>query len=167
MGKPAAVADPAAHGSPLSPGLAANVLIENKPAWKAIVDQHACPPSTCQDGRDRQLRWVNSFPTVLIEQSNGVLRARAIPVESRLTAVGPISPILMGSLTVLLGTSGLTRRREPDEVEAKGPPLKERTATRNERAHSKGPRADWKTEARPADRLDAMADAEASALFAR
>jgi len=40
----ARVGDPTSHGSPLSPGIGSlNVLIGNKPAWRALVDNHACP----------------------------------------------------------------------------------------------------------------------------
>ena len=40
----ARMADPTTHGSPLAPGPgSANVMIGFMPAWRAMVDQHACP----------------------------------------------------------------------------------------------------------------------------
>jgi len=45
MGQPAArVGDQTSHGTPLSPGPGStNVLIGNKPAWRATADFHTCP----------------------------------------------------------------------------------------------------------------------------
>ena len=40
----ARLTDPTTHGAPLAPGPgSANVLIGNLPAWRAMIDQHACP----------------------------------------------------------------------------------------------------------------------------
>ena len=45
MGQPAArLGDQTSHGTPLAPGIGSvNVLIGNKPAWRATADFHACP----------------------------------------------------------------------------------------------------------------------------
>jgi uncharacterized Zn-binding protein involved in type VI secretion len=45
MGQPAArVGDQTSHGTPLAPGPGSvNVLIGNKPAWRATSDFHTCP----------------------------------------------------------------------------------------------------------------------------
>ena len=40
----ARITDLTGHGTPLAPGPGSvNVLIGNLPAWRAIIDQHACP----------------------------------------------------------------------------------------------------------------------------
>ena len=50
MGQPAArMGDMTTHGTPLSPGPgSSNVLIGSMPAWRALVDFHACALSTPQ-----------------------------------------------------------------------------------------------------------------------
>ena len=40
----ARITDPTTHGMPLAPGPGSvNVLIGGLPAWRALIDQHACP----------------------------------------------------------------------------------------------------------------------------
>ena len=45
--KPAArVGDLTSHGTPLGPGIGSiNVFIGGQPAWRAVIDVHACPLS--------------------------------------------------------------------------------------------------------------------------
>ena len=44
MPNAARIGDKTSHGTPLSPGPGSpNVLIGNKPAWRAISDAHTCP----------------------------------------------------------------------------------------------------------------------------
>ena len=45
MGQPAAhLSSNTSHGTPLAPGPGSvNVLINNMPAWRALMDFHACP----------------------------------------------------------------------------------------------------------------------------
>ena len=46
MSAAARAGDNTLHGSPLGPGLgSANVIIGGMPAWRALVDLHACPAS--------------------------------------------------------------------------------------------------------------------------
>jgi uncharacterized Zn-binding protein involved in type VI secretion len=46
MPSAARVGDQTSHGSPLSPGIGSpNVFIGGQPAWRALVDTHACPLS--------------------------------------------------------------------------------------------------------------------------
>ncbi len=102
MGKPAGrVGDQTTHGSPLSPGPGSpDVLIENRPAWRAMVDQHVC--EALPDGVGSVLI---GNPTVLINNQMACEQGDIV-VEKPGLALGPMNPILMGSLTVLLGMSG-------------------------------------------------------------
>jgi uncharacterized Zn-binding protein involved in type VI secretion len=44
MPSAARVGDPTSHGNPLAPGMGSpNVWIGGQPAWRAVVDSHACP----------------------------------------------------------------------------------------------------------------------------
>lgn len=106
MGKPAArLSDQTTHGSPLSPGPGSpDVLIENKPAWRAIIDQHACPAVNVS-GADGVGSVLMGNPTVLIDNQMACEQGDIV-VEKPGLAMGPINPIAMGSLTVLLGMSG-------------------------------------------------------------
>ena len=46
MPSAARVGDPTSHGTPLGPGIGSpNVFIGGQPAWRALVDTHACPLS--------------------------------------------------------------------------------------------------------------------------
>nr|AEQ20305.1 hypothetical protein [uncultured bacterium CSLG10] len=98
----ARVADPTTHGAPLSPGPGAvNVLIGGMPAWRATIDQHACP-AVSVSGADGVGSVVMGSPTVLI---NGQMACRMgdIVVEVPGAAMGPANPIIMGCPTVVIG----------------------------------------------------------------
>lgn len=101
--KPAArVGDPTTHGAPLSPGPGSpNVLIENRPAWRATIDQHACP-AVSASGADGVGNVLVGSPTVLINNQMAC-RQGDIVVEKPGAAMGPANPIVMGCPTVLIG----------------------------------------------------------------
>lgn len=105
-GKPAArVADPTTHGTPLAPGPgSATVLIGNMPAWRAQIDQHACPMVNIS-GPDGVGSVMLGSPTVLIEHQMAC-RQNDIVIEKPGLAMGPMNPIMMGLPTVLIGESG-------------------------------------------------------------
>jgi uncharacterized Zn-binding protein involved in type VI secretion len=104
--KPAArVTDPTTHGAPLSPGPGSpDVLIGNLPAWRAIIDQHACPAASVS-GADGVGAVMMGSPTVFINNQMAC-RQGDIVVEKPGLALGPMNPILMGCPTVLIGESG-------------------------------------------------------------
>lgn len=105
-GKPAArIMDPTAHGKPLGPGPGSpNVLIGNRPAWRAVMDQHACP-AVSTSGPDGVGSVLMGSPTVLINNQMAC-RQGDIIVEKPGLAMGPMNPIVMGCPTVLIGESG-------------------------------------------------------------
>ena len=105
-GQPAArVTDPTTHGSPLSPGPGSTtVLIDNLPAWRATIDQHACP-MTSISGPDGVGSVLMGSPTVFIEHQMACCQ-NDIVVEKPGLAMGPMNPIMMGCPTVLIGASG-------------------------------------------------------------
>ena len=105
-GKPAArVSDPTTHGTPLSPGPGSTtVLIGNMPAWRATIDQHACPMTNIS-GPDGVGSVMMGSPTVFIEHQMAC-RQNDIVIEKPGLAMGPMNPILMGCPTVLIGESG-------------------------------------------------------------
>lgn len=102
----ARIGDPTTHGSPLAPGPASpNVIIGFKPAWRAMIDQHACPLVSIT-GADGIGAVMMGSPTVLI---NNMMACRMgdIVVEKPGLALGPVNPILMGCPTVLIGEVGM------------------------------------------------------------
>lgn len=103
-GLPAArVSDPTTHGAPLSPGPgSATVLIANMPAWRAVVDQHACPAVNPVAGPDGVGAVMMGSATVFIENQMAC-RQGDIVVEKPGLAMGPANPILLGCPTVLIG----------------------------------------------------------------
>jgi uncharacterized Zn-binding protein involved in type VI secretion len=105
-GKPAArMGDSTTHGSPLAPGPGSiTVLIANKPAWRANIDQHACPAVSIS-GADGIGAVMMGSPTVLIENQMAC-RQGDIVIEKPGLAMGPMNPIVMGEMTVLIGDSG-------------------------------------------------------------
>lgn len=105
-GKPAArVTDPTTHGTPLSPGPGSlTVMIGNMPAWRAMVDQHACPMVNIS-GADGVGAVMMGSPTVFIENQMAC-RQNDIVIEKPGLAMGPMNPIMMGCPTVLIGESG-------------------------------------------------------------
>ncbi len=110
-GKPAArVTDLTTHGSPLSPGPGSpNTLIGFLPAWRTIIDQHACP-AVSLTGADGVGSVIVGSPTVWINNQMAC-RIQDIVVEKPGTVMGPVNPIAMGCTTVLIGEVGV----EPGE----------------------------------------------------
>ncbi|MGD0507764.1 MAG: PAAR domain-containing protein [Terriglobales bacterium] len=101
----ARITDSTAHGAPLSPGPgSSNVLIGNLPAWRAMIDQHACP-AVSVSGADGVGMVMMGSPTVLI---NNMMACRLgdIVVEIPGLAMGPADPIVMGEMTVMIGIPG-------------------------------------------------------------
>jgi uncharacterized Zn-binding protein involved in type VI secretion len=101
----ARITDSTTHGAPLAPGPgSADVLIGGLPAWRATIDQHACP-AVSVSGADGVGSVVIGSPTVLI---NNMMACRMgdIVVEKPGLAMGPMNPILMGEMTVMIGMSG-------------------------------------------------------------
>ena len=98
MGQPAArLGDQTSHGTPLAPGPGSvNVLIGNKPAWRATADFHTCP---LVDGMKPHVGGVVAVgsTTVLI---GGLPAARQ--GDQVVEASAPNS-ILLGEPTVLIG----------------------------------------------------------------
>jgi uncharacterized Zn-binding protein involved in type VI secretion len=102
----ARVADPTTHGAPLAPGPGSvNVIIGFMPAWRAMIDQHACPMVSIT-GADGVGSVLMGSPTVLI---NNMMACRMgdIVVEKPGLALGPANPIIMGCPTVLIGEVGM------------------------------------------------------------
>ena len=101
----ARVADPTTHGAPLSPGPGStNVLIGNMPAWRTMIDQHACPAVSIS-GADGVGSVIMGSPTVLINNQMAC-RVGDIVVEKPGLAMGPMNPIVMGEMTVMIGIPG-------------------------------------------------------------
>ena len=98
MGQPAArLGDQTSHGTPLAPGIGSvNVLIGNKPAWRAVADFHACP---LVDGLKPHVGGVVAVgsTSVLI---NGLPAARQGDQER---AIALQEESLLGEPTVLIG----------------------------------------------------------------
>ena len=98
MGQPAArLGDQTSHGTPLAPGIGSvNVLIGNKPAWRAGVDVHVCP---LVDGLKPHVGGVVAVgsTSVLI---NGLPAARQ---GDQVVEAGAPNAILLGEPTVLIG----------------------------------------------------------------
>jgi uncharacterized Zn-binding protein involved in type VI secretion len=98
----ARVTDPTTHGAPLSPGPGSpNTLIGNLPAWRTIIDQHACPAASIS-GADGVGNVIMGSPTVLINNQMAC-RVMDIVVEKPGLAMGPANPIVMGCPTVIIG----------------------------------------------------------------
>lgn len=98
----ARVADPTTHGAPLSPGPGSpDVLIGGMPAWRALIDQHACPLVSIS-GADGVGMVMMGSTTVLIDFMQAC-RLGDIVVEVPGLAMGPMNPIIMGAPTVIIG----------------------------------------------------------------
>ena len=98
----ARVTDATTHGAPLSPGPgSADVMIGGLPAWRAMIDQHACPAVNVT-GADGVGSVMMGSATVLI---NNMMACRIgdIVVEKPGLAMGPANPIIMGEMTVMIG----------------------------------------------------------------
>ena len=101
----ARVTDPTTHGAPLSPGPGStNVMIGGMPAWRAMIDQHACPAASVS-GADGVGSVLKGSPTVLINDQMAC-RQLDIVVEKPGLAMGPANPILLGCPTVMIGDAG-------------------------------------------------------------
>ena len=88
----ARITDLTTHGSPLAPGPgSANVLIGGLPAWRAVMDQHACPVVSIA-GADGVGSVIMGSPTVFI---NNMMACRMgdIIVEKPGLALGPANPL--------------------------------------------------------------------------
>jgi len=98
LGQPAArLGDQTSHGTPLAPGIGSvNVLIGNKPAWRATADFHACP---LVDGLKPHVGGVVAVgsTSVLI---NGLPAARQ---GDQIIEAGAPNAIVLGEPTVLIG----------------------------------------------------------------
>jgi hypothetical protein len=98
----ARVTDLTTHGSPLLPGPGSpNTLIGFLPAWRTIIDQHACPAAS--------LTGADGVGSVIIGSINVFInmqmacRVMDIVVEKPGTAMGPVNPIAVGCPTVIIG----------------------------------------------------------------
>src|SRR5438477_6823716 len=102
----ARVTDTTTHGSPLAPGPGSvNVLIGNMPAWRAMIDQHACPMVSIS-GADGVGSVMMGSPTVLINNQMAC-RLGDIVIEKPGLVMGPVNPIVMGEMTVMIGEVGV------------------------------------------------------------
>ena len=102
----ARVTDTTTHGSPLAPGPGSvNVLIGNLPAWRAMIDQHACPMVNVS-GADGVGSVMMGSPTVMINNQMAC-RLGDIVMEKPGLAMGPVNPIIMGEMTVMIGEVGM------------------------------------------------------------
>ncbi len=103
----ARVTDSTTHAAvPLAPGPgSSNVLIGYLPPWRAMIDQHACPAVSIS-GADGVGSVIMGSPTVLI---NNMMACRLgdIVVEKPGLAMGPMNPIIMGEMTVIIGEVGM------------------------------------------------------------
>jgi uncharacterized Zn-binding protein involved in type VI secretion len=98
----ARVGDPTTHGAPLSPGPGSpNVSIGGQPAWRAMIDQHACP-ATSISGNDGVGSVMKGSPSVYID-GQMACRQGDIVVEKPGLAMGSANPILKGCPTVMIG----------------------------------------------------------------
>ena len=105
MAPAARVGDSTTHGTPLSPGPGSpNVMIGGQPAWRATIDQHACPASNIS-GADGVGAVMMGSPTVLIN-TQMACRQMDLVIEKPGLAMGPINPITMGCATVIIGDAG-------------------------------------------------------------
>src|SRR5436190_971572 len=101
-GPAARLADPTSHGSPLAPGPGStNVLIGSKPAWRALMDFHACPIVKGLIPDVGGMVLVGS-PTVLI---NSMMACRVMDMIVEIPG-GP-NPIVMGATNVMIGDVGV------------------------------------------------------------
>lgn len=119
----ARVADPTTHGAPLAPGPGStNVMICGQPAWRAIMDQHACPAVSIS-GADGVGSVLMGSPTVHI---NGQMACRQgdIVIEKPGLALGPANPITVGCPTVLIGPAAtIAPGHTPTAAELQNDPI--------------------------------------------
>jgi uncharacterized Zn-binding protein involved in type VI secretion len=97
MPSAARAGDMTSHGTPLGPGIGSpNVLIGGQPAWRALVDAHACPQVTGVVPHAGGV-VVKGSATVLINTMPAARQGDAI-VEA-----GPPNMIAAGLPTVQIG----------------------------------------------------------------
>jgi uncharacterized Zn-binding protein involved in type VI secretion len=90
--------DPTTHGSPLFPGPGSlNVIIGNMPAWRAMIDFHACPVVKALVPDVGGMVLLGS-PTVMI---NFMMACRVM--DQVIEVPGGPNPIVMGCPTVIIG----------------------------------------------------------------
>lgn len=105
----ARIVDPTSHGSPLAPGIGSNdVLIGGFPAWRALMDFHACPIVKGVVPDVGGVVMMGS-PTVFID---GMMACRMGDMVVEIPG-GP-NPIVMGCPTVMIGMVGAGAPRTPD-----------------------------------------------------
>jgi uncharacterized Zn-binding protein involved in type VI secretion len=80
-------------------------MIGNMPAWRALIDTHACPAVSIT-GADGVGMVMMGSPTVLINYMMAC-RMGDIVVEVPGLALGPANPIIMGCPTVMIGDVGM------------------------------------------------------------
>jgi uncharacterized Zn-binding protein involved in type VI secretion len=98
----ARITDPTTHGAPLAPGPGSpDVMIGNLPAWRALIDQHACP-AVSVSGADGVGMVMMGSSTVQIDFMMAC-RLGDIVVEVPGLAMGTANPIIMGEPTVIIG----------------------------------------------------------------
>ncbi len=100
-GPAARVGDLTSHGSPLAPGPGStNVLIGSMPAWRALMDFHACPVVKGLVPDVGGMVLVGS-PMVLI---NSMMACRVM--DQVVEIPGGPNPIAMGATNVFIGDNG-------------------------------------------------------------
>jgi uncharacterized Zn-binding protein involved in type VI secretion len=98
----ARVTDLTSHGSPLVPGIGSiNVLIGSLPAWRTLMDFHACPIVKGVVPDVGGMVMMGS-PTVLI---NDMMSCRVGDMVVEIPG-GP-NPIVMGCMNVMIGVAGM------------------------------------------------------------
>src|SRR5262245_21034592 len=101
-GMAARVSDLTSHGSPLAPGIGStNVLIGSMPAWRSLMDFHACPIVKGLIPDVGGMVMMGS-PTVLI---NSMMACRVMDMVVEIPG-GP-NPIAMGATNVFIGDVGV------------------------------------------------------------
>src|SRR5215468_9819592 len=101
-GPAARVGDLTSHGSPLAPGTGStNVLIGSMPAWRALMDFHACPIVKGLIPDVGGMIMMGS-PTVLI---NSMMACRVMDMVVEIPG-GP-NPVAMGATNVCIGDAGV------------------------------------------------------------
>jgi hypothetical protein len=98
----ARVTDLTTHGSPLLPGPGSpNTLIGFLPAWRTIIDQHACPAASITGADGVGCVIIGSINVFINMQM--ACRVMDIVVEKPGLAMGPVNPIAVGCPTVIIG----------------------------------------------------------------
>ena len=116
----ARITDPTTHGAPLAPGPgSADVMIGGLPAWRAMIDQHACPMASVS-GADGVGSVMMGSPTVMIDFQMAC-RMGDIVIEKPGLAMGPMNPIIMGCPTVMIGEMGMGSPVPPMSMSVPGP----------------------------------------------